>query len=47
MALTEAVKEAIWVQGLMDDLGIEQDFLRVHCDIMSTIYQRKAKSIMR
>ena len=23
MALTEAVKEAIWLQGLMDDLGIE------------------------
>ena len=23
MALTEAIKEAIWLQGLMDDLGIK------------------------
>ena len=38
VALTEAVKEAIWLQGLMDDLGIEQDFSKVHCDSMSTIY---------
>ena len=24
MVLTEAMKEAIWLQGLLDDLGIEQ-----------------------
>jgi len=41
MALTEAVKEAIWLQDLMDDLRIEQDFLRVHCDRMSAIYLAK------
>ena len=41
MALTEAVKEAIWLQGLMDDLGIKQDFLRVHCDSMTAIYLAK------
>ena len=28
IALTRVVKEAIWLQDLMDDLGIEQDFLR-------------------
>ena len=27
MAMTEAMKEAIWLQGLLDDLGIEQDLL--------------------
>ena len=32
MALTEVVKEAIWLQDLMDDLGIEQDFLQIYCD---------------
>jgi len=41
MALTEAVKEAIWLQGLMDDLRIEQGFLKVHCDSMSAIYLAK------
>jgi len=41
MTLTEALKEAIWLQGLMDDLGIEQDFLLVHCDNMSAIYLAK------
>ena len=41
MALIEAVKEATWLQGLMDDLGIEQDFLRVHYDSMSAIYLAK------
>jgi len=41
MALTQAVKKTIWLQGLMDDLGIEQDFLRVHCDSMSAIYLAK------
>ena len=41
MTLTETVKEAIWLQGLMDDLWIEQDFLRVHCDSMSAIYLAK------
>jgi len=25
MVLTEYMKEAIWLQGLLDDLGIDQD----------------------
>jgi len=41
MTLTEDVKEAIWLQGLMDDLGVEQDFLKVNCDSMSVIYLAK------
>jgi len=47
IALTEAIKEAIGLQGLMDDLEIKQDFVQVHCDSMSAIYLAKTKSIMR
>ena len=35
MAMTEAMKEAIWLQGLLDDLGVEQDMLKINCDSMS------------
>ncbi|KAK8934286.1 hypothetical protein KSP39_PZI015019 [Platanthera zijinensis] len=38
MALTEAMKEAIWMQGLLDDLGVEQEHLTVHCDSQSAIF---------
>ena len=38
MAMTEAMKEAIWLQGLLDDLGIDQDLLKINCDSMSAIY---------
>ena len=41
MALIEAVEETIWFQDLMDDLGIEQDFSRVHYASMSAIYIAK------
>jgi len=41
IALTETIKEATWLQGLMDDLGIEPDFLRVHCYSMSAILNEK------
>jgi len=41
MAMTEAMKEAIWLQGLLDDLGIDQDLLKINCDSMSTIYLTK------
>ena len=36
--MTEAIKEHIWLQGLLDDLGIEQDQLKINCDSMSVIY---------
>ena len=35
MAMMEAMKEAIWLQGLLDDLGIEQDLLKINYDSMS------------
>jgi len=41
MTMTEAIKEAIWLQGLLDDLGIDQDLLKINCDSMSTIYLTK------
>ena len=43
MAMTEAMKEAIWLQGLHDDLRIEQDLLNINCDSMSAIYLAKNK----
>jgi len=41
MAMTEAMKEAIWLQGLLDDLGIKHDLLKINCDSMSAIYLAK------
>ena len=47
MTMTEVMKEAIWLQGLLDDLGIEQDMLKINCDSMSTIYLAKNRYIMQ
>ena len=41
MAITEAVKEAIWLQGLLDDLGVGQKQVIVFCDSQSTIHLAK------
>jgi len=41
IAIMEAMKEAIWLQGLLDDLRIEQDLLKINCDSMSAIYLAK------
>jgi len=41
MTMTEAMKEAIWLQGLLDDLRIDQDPLKINCDSMSAIYLAK------
>ena len=38
MAMTEAIKEAIWLQELLDDLEIDQHWLKINCDSMSVIY---------
>lgn len=38
MAITESVKEAIWLQGLVSDLGLKQDATVVFCDSQSAIY---------
>ena len=41
MAITEAVKEAIWLQGLLDDLGVGQKQVTVFCDSQSAIHLAK------
>ena len=41
MAVTEAVKEAIWLQGLLSELEMEQKHIKVHCDSQSAIHLSK------
>jgi len=41
VAMTEAMKETIWLQGLLDDLQINHDLLKINCDSMSAIYLAK------
>ena len=38
MAMTEAMKEAIWLQRLLDELETDQDLLKITCNSMSAIY---------
>ena len=38
MAMTEAMKEVIWLPDLLDDLGIDEDLLNINCDSMSVLY---------
>jgi len=41
MAMMKAIKKAIWLQGLLDDLGIDQDLLKINYDSISVIYLTK------
>jgi len=41
MAMIEAIKEAIWLQRLLDDFAIEYDLLKINCNSMSAIYLAK------
>ncbi|GJV09031.1 retrotransposon protein, putative, ty1-copia subclass [Tanacetum coccineum] len=38
MALMEAVKEAIWLRGLLEELGVELNTLAVNCDNQGVIH---------
>ncbi|GKD28335.1 hypothetical protein Tco_1239113 [Tanacetum coccineum] len=38
MALTDAVKEAIWLRGLLEELGVELNTVAVNCDNQGTIH---------
>ena len=38
MAATEVVKEAIWLKGLLGDLGVIQENIAVLCDNQSAIF---------
>ncbi|KAH9698871.1 Integrase catalytic domain-containing protein [Citrus sinensis] len=40
-AATEAVKEALWLRGLITELGMTQETVEVHCDSSSAIYLSK------
>ncbi|KAH9647611.1 hypothetical protein KPL70_025255 [Citrus sinensis] len=35
---TEAVKEALWLQGLLGELGVKQKSVTIHCDSSSAIH---------
>ncbi|GKU92526.1 hypothetical protein SLEP1_g6239 [Rubroshorea leprosula] len=41
IAITEAVKEALWLKGLVSDLGVEQNEMMVFCDSQSAIHLTK------
>ena len=32
MSVAEVVKEALWLAGLVKDLGIQQGGVKLHCD---------------
>ena len=38
MAAVEGAKEAVWLRGLLEDLGYAQDSVDVHCDSQSAIH---------
>ena len=38
MAMTEAGKEAVWLSGLVNELGFKQDSMVLHCDSQSAIH---------
>ena len=41
MAMAEGVKEALWLRGLLDDLGLKQDCVNLNCDSQSAIHLAK------
>ena len=41
MAMTEAAKEALWLKGLVKELGIDQGGMRLHYASRSAIYLAK------
>ncbi|KAG8486257.1 hypothetical protein CXB51_019640 [Gossypium anomalum] len=41
IAITEAVKEAIWLQGMVKTLGLVQEHINVYCDSQSAIHLAK------
>lgn len=41
IASTEGVKEAIWIRGLVSELGVGQEVLTVFCDSQSAIHLTK------
>ena len=44
MAVTEAVKEAIWLKGLLGDLGVIQENIEVFYDNQNAIFLVKKQT---
>ncbi|KAL0401507.1 UNVERIFIED_CONTAM: Retrovirus-related Pol polyprotein from transposon TNT 1-94 [Sesamum latifolium] len=38
MTVAEVAKEALWLNGLAKELGVEQGGVQLHCDSQSAIY---------
>ena len=41
MAVAKAAKEALWLKGLVKELGLNQGGVQLHCDSQSAIYLAK------
>ena len=41
IALSEVIKEAIWLKGLLKDFGLSQKSVKIYCDNQSTIHLSK------
>ena len=41
IAVAEAAKEALWLKGLVKELGLNQGGVRMHCDSQNAIYLAK------
>lgn len=38
IAFVEGVKDAIWLKGMIGELGITQEYVKIHCDSQSAIH---------
>ena len=38
IALVEGVKEALWLKGMIEEMGISQGCMKIHCDSQSVIH---------
>ncbi|KAL0460526.1 UNVERIFIED_CONTAM: Retrovirus-related Pol polyprotein from transposon TNT 1-94 [Sesamum latifolium] len=45
MAVAEAAKEALWLNGLAKELGVEQGGVQLHCHSQSIIYLAKNQKV--
>lgn len=45
IAVAEARKEAVWINGLTREFGITQSTMVIRCDIHSAIYLAKNQSV--
>jgi len=41
VALTEAIKEGVWLIGILREFGVQQDSIEVYCDNQSVVHLSK------